>query len=107
MEASKLITRYPDRIPLIIKPGNSQAPKIEKVRYLVPKDMTLSQFMAILRKKVNLTPKQAMFVFIGGVLPPMNKCISELYAEHADPDGFLYLVYSLENTFGAFTTHTQ
>lgn len=95
-----LLKKYPDRIPIIIRPGNNVIQVIEKIKYLVPKTMKVSEFMIILRKKSKLDPKQAIFLFVGDVLPPSTAEFSQLYRQHADPDGFLYITYSLENTFG-------
>jgi len=99
-DAKILLKKYPDRIPLIIKAGNNATPIIDKVKYLVPKTMKVSEFMVILRKKSKLTPKQAIFMFVNNVLPPSSSTFSELYHDHCDPDGFLYMMYALENTFG-------
>ena len=100
-ESTRLREKFVTRIPLVIQPGNKASPPIDKYKYLVPGDLTLGEFIFIVRKRVKLGSEQALFGFIDGVLPPVTKTIRELYVEHADPDGFLYLKYSLENTFGA------
>ena len=42
-------------------------------RYLVPADLTVGQFVYVVRKKVNLTPEKAIFVFVNNILPPTGK----------------------------------
>lgn len=32
---------------------------------------------------------------------PLAALITQIYAEHADEDGFLYITYNGENTFGS------
>ena len=39
-------------------------------RYLVPGDLTVGQFVYVIRKRIKLTPEKAIFVFVGNVLPP-------------------------------------
>ncbi|CAM9652320.1 unnamed protein product [Chrysoparadoxa australica] len=41
-----------------------------------------------------------MFLFINNVVPTTNALISTIYEQHQDPDGFLYLKYASESTFG-------
>jgi GABA(A) receptor-associated protein len=100
LESARLREKFLNRIPVVIKAGNKSSPPIDKYKYLVPGELTLGEFIYILRKRIKLHPAQALFVFIDGILPPVSKSLRELYAENADPDGFLYLSYSLENTFG-------
>lgn len=58
------------------------------------------QFVYVIRKRIKLSAEKALFVFVNGVLPPTAALLSTIYDEHADPDGFLYVTFSGENTFG-------
>jgi GABA(A) receptor-associated protein len=42
-----------------------------------------------------------MFIFIGGNIPASGTLMSEIFDKYADEDGFLYVIYSGENTFGS------
>ena len=54
-ESSKIIERYPDRIPIIVeKDKKSKIKDIDKNKFLVPNDMTLGQFMYVIRKRIKL-----------------------------------------------------
>jgi GABA(A) receptor-associated protein len=75
-------------------------PIIDKTKYLTPGDLTLGQFAFILRKRMSLPPELAIFIFINNQLPTNTTLIRELYAKFADKDGFLYLTYCGEATFG-------
>ena len=74
---------------------------IDKKKYLVPADLTVGQFVYVIRKRIRLSPEKAIFIFVNGVLPPTAALMSAVYEEHKDADGFLYIQYSGENTFGA------
>ena len=70
-------------------------------RYLVPADLTVGQFVYVIRKRIKLSPEKAIFVFVNNVLPPTAALMSSIYEEHKEEDGFLYIAYSGENTFGS------
>jgi len=61
----------------------------------------MREFMVIMRKKIKISSKQAIFIFIkDGILPPMNITIGELYNMYRSGDSILYIEYKIENTFG-------
>lgn len=100
-ESSRIMNKYPDRIPIIVcRADGCQIEMIDKQKFLVPKDMTIGQFIYIIRKRINLKPDEALFVLVNNTLQPSSVTISEVYETQADKDGFLYVVYSSENTFG-------
>ncbi|KAK3253313.1 Autophagy-related protein 8d [Cymbomonas tetramitiformis] len=100
-EAQRIREKYPDRIPVIVeKSEKSDIPDIDKKKYLVPADLTVGQFVYVIRKRIKLGPEKAIFIFVNNVLPPTAALMSAIYEEHKDDDGFLYITYSGENTFG-------
>jgi GABA(A) receptor-associated protein len=110
-EAKKIINKYPDRIPVIVEVAKSSGffrsengdLKIDKKKYLVPKDITLGQFNHIVRKRIKLAEHEALITFAGEkCLPMISVPMGSIYAEHRDEDQFLYLTISKENTFGSF-----
>lgn len=81
----------------------------------------MGQFVYVIRKRIKLAPEKAIFIFVNEVLPPTAALMSAIYEEHKcvttlapslgnkmeliflinrDEDGFLYVSYSGENTFG-------
>uniref|UniRef100_A0A6C0C650 Autophagy-related protein n=1 Tax=viral metagenome TaxID=1070528 RepID=A0A6C0C650_9ZZZZ len=100
-ESTKIIEKYPDRIPIVVeKSKKSKVKDIDKNKYLVPNDMTLSQFLYIIRKRINLDTSEALFFFVNNTLCNNTLLLSEVYNKFKDKDGFLYIEYSSENTFG-------
>ena len=63
------------------------------------KDLTVGQFVYVIRKKIKLSPDKAIFVYVNSVLPASSASIHEIHAVYKDDDGFLYLTYSGENSF--------
>jgi GABA(A) receptor-associated protein len=101
-DASRIRSKYPNRIPVICeKNSKSDIPDIDKNKYLVPSDLTLAQFVYVIRKRIKLKPETAIFIMVNNEkMKTMTTEMSELYEEHKSDDGFLYLKYSGETTFG-------
>ena len=101
-ESTRILEKYSDRVPIIVeKDPKSDVDDIDKKKYLVPKDLTMGQFMFVIRKRIKLSSEKAIYMFINNTLPPSSAFLSTLYEEHKDDDGFLYLTYSGENYFGS------
>lgn len=110
-EAERIRQKYPDRIPVICeKVEKSDIPTIDKKKYLVPADLTVGQFVYVIRKRIKLSPEKAIFIFVNEILPPTagksrvfscspymtnavlsTALMSAIYEEHKDEDGFLYI----------------
>jgi len=102
-ESSRIRSKYNDRVPVIVERAEkSDIPALDKKKYLVPADLTVGQFVFVIRKRIKLSAEKAIFIFVNNVLPPTAALMSAIYEEHKDEDGFLYVTYSGENTFGAF-----
>ena len=101
LEALKVRRKYEDRIPVIVeKSKHADVIEIDKNKFLAPKSLTLSQFVYVIRKRLKLPPEKALFIFVKNTIPPGSALMSVLYEDFKDDDGFLYLKYAGENTFG-------
>ena len=100
-EVRTLALRHPSRVPVLIYPADKNQPKIEKSKYLVPKDISMSQFQYIIKKYISINSNEAIFLYTkNNSLVNSSKTIAEIYNEHKSEDDFLYFIYSVENTFG-------
>jgi GABA(A) receptor-associated protein len=111
-EAERIRQKYADRIPVRPSPllcvyhifnkfqvicekvEKSDIATIDKKKYLVPADLTVGQFVYVIRKRIKLSPEKAIFIFVDEVLPPTAALMSSIYEEHKDEDGFLYITYA-------------
>ena len=101
MECRKILLKHPDKIPIIVEKNDKcNFPEINKKKYLGPNDMPINQFVYIIRKRINLESSQSLFVMINNKLIPNGKTLGEIYQEEKNEDGFLYMIYTSENTFG-------
>ena len=100
-ESTKIIAKYPQRIPIIVERATGcRLNNIQKNKYLAPRDMAMCQFVFTVRKKIELQPSEAIFLMVNGQLVQSSILLAEIYEKHKDEDGFLYIVYTSENTFG-------
>merc|ERR1712002_248990 len=89
-DGDKVRMRYPDRVPVIV----------DKKKYLVPADLTVGQFIFIIRKRIELRPEGALFFFVNGTIPATSHTMGEVYQQNHDEDSFLYIMYSDESVYG-------
>ena len=100
-ESARIRRKYPDRIAVIVEQHHrSGLPEVDKKKYLVPAELTIGQFVYVIRKRIKLKPEQSIFLFVGDTLPPTSALVSQIYQSQRDEDGFLYVTYSSESTFG-------
>jgi GABA(A) receptor-associated protein len=100
-ESSRIMKKYPERVPVIVeKYTSSDIDDIDKNKYLVPGDLTVGQFIYVIRKRLKLVEEKAIFLFIGNTIPQSSSLMSQIYKEHKDIDGFLYSEYGGEAVFG-------
>ncbi|XP_061993359.1 autophagy-related protein 8i-like [Rosa rugosa] len=74
--------------------------EMEKKKYVVPRDISVGQFIHILSSRLQLTPGKALFVFVKNTLPQTASRMDSIYESYKEDDGFLYMCYSSEKTFG-------
>ena len=93
-----------ERIPIIIQKDyrEKNIEEASNIKYLSSYDMTFSQIMLVLRKKIkNIDSTIAIYLFTeNGTIINSQEYVSTIYDKFKDEDGFLYLFYTGENTFG-------
>jgi len=100
-ESLRIKKKYPDRVPIIVERAKgSTVDNIDKSKFLVPGDLTMGQFIFVIRKRIKLSSDQAIFVFVNGTLPSSSALISQIYEKHKSDDNFLNFLYQNESTFG-------
>lgn len=103
-DSARINDKYKDRVPIIVELHNEMAEmqsiKLDKSKYLVPYDLTINQFMYVIRKRIAVGPEQALFVFFDNALPNSTDMLGDVYKRCKDKDGFLYALVSMESVFG-------
>lgn len=100
-DSTRLLEKYPDRCCIIVgKNDGSDVQDIPKHKFLVPRGLTMGQFQYVIRRKISCKPEQAIFMFINNKLTANSVTVGSIFNENKSEDGYLYIVYSGENTFG-------
>mmetsp|Transcript_19033 Transcript_19033/g.21354 ORF Transcript_19033/g.21354 Transcript_19033/m.21354 type:complete len:116 (+) Transcript_19033:43-390(+) len=101
-DCDKVLKKFPTKVPIIcVKNTKSQLPSLEKEKFLIPKDLLVIEFQAIIRQKINLDKTQGLYFLIEGKLMPKNDSLMrDVYKKNKGEDGFLYIVYAEENITG-------
>ena len=100
-ESRNIIKKYPDRIPVIVeKQETSDVILIDKNKFLVPCGLTVGQFVYVIRRRMKLPPEKGIFIFVNSQIPMQSARMSSIYDQFKEKDGFLYIKYAGENTFG-------
>jgi len=101
-EGEKIRRKYADRIPVIVeKLPSAKIRELDKSKYLVPADLTVSQFYFLIRKRIQLKSEDALFFFVNNTIPASSTSMGELYQQFHDEDNFLYMAYSDESVYGS------
>ena len=101
-ESSRLKEKHSDKIPIILeKASDTQLPSIDKQKFLMQKNITIAQFLHIIRSKIKLDASQSLFLFVNNsFIPTPSMTIGDVFDNHGDKDGFLYVTYNAQQTFG-------
>ncbi|XP_003384393.1 PREDICTED: gamma-aminobutyric acid receptor-associated protein-like 2 [Amphimedon queenslandica] len=100
-EASKIREKHPERVPVIVeKVSGARIADLDRKKYLVPGDLTVAQFMHVLRQRIQLGATESIYVMVDGITPTTSSTMATVYDQHKDDDGFIYMAYSGENSMG-------
>lgn len=96
--SESIIKKYPKSLPIIVDCKSNIT--LNKNKYIVLKTLTIDQFMYTLRKKIKIDSSQSIFLLCNNTMISNNQMIINVYNKHHHPDGFLYVILTLENVFG-------
>ena len=102
-EAYRILNEYQNRLPIICEVApNSVLPPLKKTKYLVSYDMTISQFMFLIRRNIELSKETSLFLLTPkGISLVGNSSMLDEYNKHKDKeDNFFYLFCDCEETWG-------
>jgi microtubule-associated protein 1 light chain len=76
-------------------------PKLDRNKFLVPQELTMSQFVTIIRNRMELNENQAFYLLIDDKgIASMSMTLAEIYDKKKSNDGFLYMSYASQEMFG-------
>jgi GABA(A) receptor-associated protein len=100
-EATRILGKYPERVPIICERITTNIPEIDRKKYLCPRDLSIANFMYVIRKRLKLSSEKSIYLFINNkIMPSTSSLLGVIYENYKDKDGFLYISYGGESTFG-------
>ena len=92
---------YPDRVPVVLERASTDCPELERFKFLIPIDMTVAQFLHVVRFRLRMGSEHAILLFVHNRVPVTSERMGLVYDQNKDmDDGFLYMRYDREHAFG-------
>lgn len=92
-------------MPIIVEKGargQADIPDLDKSKFLVPAELSVGQLVYVVRSRLHLASETALFIYSAkdGSALPTSSLIRDVDEQHRAEDGFLYINYAGEATFG-------
>ncbi|XP_048363978.1 microtubule-associated proteins 1A/1B light chain 3C-like [Sphaerodactylus townsendi] len=103
-EVASIRIKFTNKLPVILEryPKEKILPVLNKIKFLVPEDFTMGQFVSIIRNRMSISSTQAFYFLADNnrSMVNMSSPMSEVYSTYKDEDGFLYMTYASQEMFG-------
>lgn len=94
---------FPKSIPTIVQRSDTETSlqQIDKRHFLVPQDMTLGNLVGIIAARLGIYSNNSLWMYASRYpLTNRSETMTEIYNRFRETDGFLYLTYKGQESFG-------
>ena len=101
-ECRRVTEHHLSRVPVIVERGPSSSLRLlERSKFLCPGQFKGHQLIVYVRNQLALPKETALFLWINGkTMVQPDSLLSVTYDRHKDEDGFLYVLYTDQETMG-------
>jgi len=101
-DSERIRAKYPNHVPTKIFKAEAKDPEISKRDFLLDKNKQACHIFATIRNKYigELKPEEGLHFMVGNNMISGATLMSQVDKDYVDEDGFLYLSYSVEHTYG-------
>ena len=104
----EILANNEGKLPVILEKGikeEADLPEIDKTKFLVPNALTVTQFKAMILKRMPIkdkNPEEAFVLLVNAKnLILGEQTMGEIYEKYKDPDDlFLYIAYAKKKIWG-------
>lgn len=103
LEVENIRKKFPTKIPVVVEryPREVNLPVMDKTKFLVPQELTMMNFAIIIKNRLRVQTSRAFYFVVNNQsMASTSKTVAEVYKEHKDEDGFLYMTYASQEVFG-------
>lgn len=104
LEVENIRKKFPTKIPVVVERYQREVnlPVMDKTKFLVPQELTIMNFAIIIKNRLRVPTSRAFYFVINNQsMASTSKTVAEIYKEHKDEDGFLYMTYASQEMFGS------
>ncbi|KRX09535.1 hypothetical protein PPERSA_12278 [Pseudocohnilembus persalinus] len=109
-QSQKQLDKYPNMVPVIVEKYEKSklSPVNCKKRYLVSHNTLFLEFSQNIKSKLNFaSPQHSIYFYIAKQIPSKNNTMKELYQKFKHEDGFLYVEYGEQESFGRISSEDE
>lgn len=102
-DAAEIRETHPEQIPLIIEKycREKNLPQMDQIKFLVAKNLTMCELQGVIRRRLHLQSTRSLYLIVNNRSVVSNSTLlCEVYERDKDDDGFLYMTYASQETFG-------
>ena len=94
-ECLHIMQTYPKRIPIILEHQANRKKKYKdiKVKYVVSNQLTIRQFLYIIKTKLDIEEDDELKCIIDNILVKAEDNVQDVYQKNKDKDGYVYIKY--------------
>jgi GABA(A) receptor-associated protein len=108
-EARRILAKYPDRLPVVLRPGPRTEGPEGPLKFLAPRSMPVGEFKYVVHKHMKSqqsTEKEQLasstiYLLVGRNALQTGEAMESVYERYKSEDGFIYMTWNYENTLGA------
>ena len=67
-ESQRVLVKYSGRIPIICERTTTNVPDIDRKKYLCPRDLSIANFMYVIRKRIKISSEISIYLFVDKIL---------------------------------------
>jgi len=79
-DSAAIRQEHPDKVPVIVERASTEKnlPLLDKAKFLVPSHVSLHEFTRVLRRRLQLSPGQALFLITSRGMPAGTTTVAEI-----------------------------